>query len=328
MQSGAVPSPSERHYTDVALAIRDGDVVPFLGAGANLSGREHDTPFRPAQDLPSGDDLARYLAEQHHYGDEHVIDLLRVAQFIATMRGYPRLYKTLHALFDADFSPTPVHVFLAGVPSRLATVSYSERGESFSAYQLIVTTNYDDTLERAFEAVDEPYDLVTYKAEGTHRGRFLHWQAGEEPVVIAEPNTHHLPLDRRTVILNIHGLVVRAVANSEWESFVITEDHYIDYLAHADLADLLPVQIVERLRNSNLLFLGYALRDWNLRVILQSIWQERDLGVPSWAVQLGPDDFDEIFWGKRDVTIFDAALDVYLEKLDARLREMAPASRL
>ncbi len=321
-----MPHPSERHYTNVALALRNGDVVPFLGAGANLSGRSLDVPFRPKQDLPSGDDLARYLAEEY-YAEEHAADLLRVAQFIATMSGYPRLYKTLHELFDADFSPTGVHVFLAGLPTLLSGAAYADRNPSFSCYQLIVTTNYDDTLERAFEAVGEAYDLVTYKAEGAQQGRFLHWQASEEPAVIVDPNAHRLPLDERTVILKIHGLVVRVADKSEWESFVITEDHYIDYLAH-DLANLLPVQIVERLRNSNLLFLGYALRDWNLRVILQSIWKERDLEVPSWAVQIAPDDFDEIFWGKRDVTIFDESLDVYVQKLDVRLREMAPRSRV
>ena len=30
---------------------------------------------------------------------------------------------------------------------------------------LCVTMNYDDSLERAFQEADEPYDLVTYIAE-------------------------------------------------------------------------------------------------------------------------------------------------------------------
>lgn len=280
----------------------------------------------PKESLPSGGDLARYLAKRYYLSDSTSDDdLLRVAQFIATMRGYPSLYKTLHELFDADFSPTPLHVFLAKLPTMLSGAAAGERPDSFSAYQLIVTTNYDDTLERSFDLVGEPFDVVTYKAEGEHRGRFLHWPAGEEPRPIVDANRYHeeLQIESRTVILKIHGLVVRAPQLADWESFVITEDHYIHYLTHTDLSELLPVKIVERLRNSNLLFLGYALRDWNLRVILQSIWEERDLGVPSWAVQLQPDDVDEVFWSKRDVKIFDEALERYVERLGARLEELA-----
>jgi hypothetical protein len=47
-----------------------GRVVPFLGAGVNLSNREDRSPTSwklPADSLPSGPELARYLAEQFHY---------------------------------------------------------------------------------------------------------------------------------------------------------------------------------------------------------------------------------------------------------------------
>jgi hypothetical protein len=50
-----------------------------------------------------------------------------------------------------------------------------------------VTTNYDDSLERAFEEAGEAYDLVAYIADGEDRGRFLHRVQGEESVVINRP---------------------------------------------------------------------------------------------------------------------------------------------
>jgi hypothetical protein len=319
-----MPAPSERHYTDVALGIRDGDVVPFLGAGANMIGRSYEVPWTPRESLPTGKELAEHLAAEQIYEADDSADLLHIAQFVATMRGYRRLYKTLHDLFDADFSPTPLHQFLASVPTLLSGAPFAERDPSFSRYQLITTTNYDDTLERAFQAVGEPYDLVSYKAEGPHRCHFLHWHDDDEPHVIEDANTYYneISLESRTVILKIHGLVVRQPQHDEWESFVITEDHYIEYLMRSELSDLLPVRLLERLRNGNLLFLGYALRDWNLRVILQSIWHERDLGVPSWAVQLEPDEWDVKFWSRRDIDIYDTALDEYVTALEARLREV------
>jgi hypothetical protein len=41
-------------------------------------------------------------------------------------------------------------------------------------YQLIMTTNYDDLLERAFDEGRQDYDLVWYQAQGLDKGRFRH----------------------------------------------------------------------------------------------------------------------------------------------------------
>ena len=55
-----------------------------------------------------------------------------------------------------------------------------------SELQVILTTNYDDLLERALEEAGEPYDLITYIASGPaeYRGRFMHWALGRRA---AEP---------------------------------------------------------------------------------------------------------------------------------------------
>ena len=42
--------------------------------------------------------------------------------------------------------------------------------------------------------------------------------------------------------------------------------------------------------SNSLLFLGYSLSDWNLRVILNRIWGARKLVGKSWAVQREPAD--------------------------------------
>ena len=83
--------------------------------------------------------------------------------------------------------------------------------------------------------------------------------------------TWDLSLDDRSVILKIHGAVDRSSPDGEDDSFVITEDHYIDYLTRTDLANLVPITLAAKLRRSHFLFLGYSLRDWNLRVILHRI---------------------------------------------------------
>ena len=116
---------------------------------------------------------------------------------------------------------------------------------------------------------------------GTHRGRFWHRPPGEPPRPIDVPNTYatELSLDRRTILLKLHG-AVDPLPEREWESFVITEDDYIDYLGHSEVTAVVPVALAARLRRSHFLFLGYEMADWNLRLILNRIWGERPVGVP------------------------------------------------
>jgi SIR2-like protein len=204
---------------------------------------------------------------------------------------------------------------LAALPATLREKGYPPR------HQLIVTTNYDDLLERAFQTAGEPFDLVSYIAEGEQRGKFLHWPHQGEARLIEKPNEYRgLALDQRTVILKIHGAVDRL--NPEQDSYVITEDHYIDYLTRTDISNLIPATLAAKLRRSHFLFLGYSLRDWNLRVILHRIWGAQKLTYKSWAIQLDPQPLDQEFWRKRDVDILNVRLEDYVATLNERIQAL------
>jgi hypothetical protein len=231
-------------------------------------------------------------------------DLLRVSQYVAMMMGSGELYDALRHVFDADYEPNLLHQFLARLPAIL-------REREAPAYQLIVTTNYDDALERAFRMVGEPFDLVSYIAEGDDRGKFLHVLPDGEAYVIHRTNEYdRLSLAERSIILKIHGAVDRA--NPDRDSYVITEDHYIDYLTRTDITDLVPKTLEAKLRRSHFLFLGYSLQDWNLRVILHRIWGQQKLKFTSWAVQLAPELVEEGAWLQRGVRIINAELGDYI----------------
>lgn len=152
-------------------AIGRGKVVPFLGAGANLCGRPETATWTPNEPtfLPSGAELSTFLAESFECGIEAKTDLSRVCQFIDVYSGLGPLYAELRRLFNHDFRPTAVHRFLAKWPSMMSASRCAAR-----RYQLIVTTNYDDLLEQAFMAEHEPFDVVTYVANGPDRGKFTH----------------------------------------------------------------------------------------------------------------------------------------------------------
>jgi hypothetical protein len=315
-----------RDVRAVARKLLKGMVVPLLGAGVNAVGRPADFVWhhRDRQHLPTGAELAIYLAKEFDAPEElaKTEDLTRVSQFIDSVEASGgELYQLLHEIFDADYEPGPVHRFLARTAPLLR-----ERNQ----LQVILTTNYDDALERAFQLAGEPYDLITYIASSPkeYRGRFMHWAPGEPPPaprVIESANDYRLGPDRRTVILKLHGAVQRRPPESD--NYVITEDHYIEYLAHTDITSQLPSVVTDKLRNSSYLFLGYGMKDWNLRAILRRIWGEQVTTFGSWAIQKHVDPIEQAFWEKRNVEILKLDLEDYVEllseALDERLAEEA-----
>ena len=320
MRCTPIATTLQQHYTHLITFLLDGRVVPFLGAGANLCGRPANAtwPDRDRQFLPSGGELSAYLAKEFNTPADP--DLARVSQFVSLTTGTGGLFGSLHDVFDHDYPPTALHRLLAELPSLLRAKGHQPR------YQLIVTTNYDDVLERAFQTANEPFDLVTYISEGETRGKFLHSDPEGQSRTIDIPNQYRdLSLEKRPIILKIHGAINRAIADGEGDSYVITEDHYIDYLTRTDLANLIPVTLTAKLRKSHFLFLGYGLRDWNLRVILHRIAGEQRLNYQSWAIQRHPTTLDEKFWGRRDVDILDIDLARYIAAVRGRLRLLPQA---
>ena len=114
-------------------------------------------------------------------------------------------------------------------------------------HQLLVTTSYDLALESAFLEAGEAFDVVSYIATGPAREVLPHRARRQWPAH-RSANTYatELSLESRTVILKLHGQVDRG-ARREWESFVVTEDDYIDYLTRTDLAGAVPVSLAAKL---------------------------------------------------------------------------------
>jgi hypothetical protein len=322
-----VAADHETHFRAVIRELTEGSVVPLLGAGVNLCDRPSEVEFQTGgKYLPNGQELARHLATKFFYPlaaeapatdepeglERPSLDLLRVTQYIASTDGSAPLYRELRTLFNTIYPPTRVHEFFAAFPA-LMRAHGAER-----PYQLIVTTNYDDALETAFTARKEPYDVVWYIADPEEqRGKFWHRPYEQKPRKITRPNKYtELALDERTLILKIHGAIDRD--DPERDSYVITEDHYIDYLTKTDIGQLLPPEILTRLRKSCFLFLGYSMADWNLRVILHRIWGEQPLSYRSWAIRKDIDQVERALWEARKVEVLDLPLEDYFSELERR----------
>jgi DNA-binding SARP family transcriptional activator len=307
LERAPAPAP-EDHHGDVARALLAGRLVLVLGSGVNTNG----------DGGPSGTaEAAAVLADVFGYPSDSERDLARVSQYVSLMQGVGPLYDELHGLFARDREPAAAYRAVAEFARVLR-----ERG---APGQLIVTANFDQALERVLAEAGEEFDVVSYIALGRHRGKFLHVSADGEVRVVDVPNTYaDVAPEQRTVILKIYG-GVDPDHGREWDSFVVSEDDYIDYLAQADLASVVPVGLVARLRRSHFLFLGYALREWYVRVFLHRLWGRDTPAYRSWAVEPAPDPVELEAWRRLGVDTFDLPVDEYAAGLVRRVAEEAVA---
>lgn len=277
------------HCKRVIDAFQRGEIIPFLGADINICGRPKQVNglakswVKESGFPPNNQELALYLDNLSHptfIEDIHcpisseelpegcplrnktinLLSLQQVSQYIEIEGRSDLLYGALGDLFETHYTANPVHQFLAELVVLLRNKGY------FPPYPLFVTTCFDSVLEQTFDDLNQPYDMVAFVAD-QRGGRFEHQPPDGKSRVIDKPNEYQaLTFKEYPVILKLYGRY--------GENFVITEDHYIDYLAHRDIAELLPATILANLHMKKILFLGYSPRFWNLRVILHRLWSE------------------------------------------------------
>lgn len=295
-------SPLSPPYPYIWQRLGQGKVIPFLGAGASLGERapEHPSDEKSVSYLPSGSELTTRLAKVTNFPqDEPKPDLAIVAQYFNVVAGRDPLQEELHGIFDWDYPITPLHSFLASIDKPL----------------LIATTNYDDLIERAFVARGRPYDLVIHTTRPEVGDRVLWVPHGATEPQPVNPNKLDIDLDQVTVIYKMHGAIDRR--DARYDQYVITEDDYIDFLVRMTKNKAIPAIFADPFQQRHFLFLGYGLRDWNLRVVLSRI--DKDLGrsksTKSWAVQYRPSTIEQRFWQERSVEVYDLTIQEFVQQL-------------
>lgn len=297
-------------YPFILDKLKNGRVIPFLGAGASLGGRQPGEVWKKGVRtfLPTAGELASHLAETTAFPSSEAQDLTKVAQYYSAVGGREALNEELHNIFNCDYQITPLHTYLATVIKPL----------------LIVTTNYDDLIERALDEENRklgenarPYDVVIHTTEVGSGDRLLWWaHEATEPREVS-PNKMDIELSERTIVYKMHGAVDRD--QSDRDQYVITEDDYIDFLARMTKNKAIPAIFAEAFQTRHFLFLGYGLNDWNLRVVLNRI--EKDLrrpkGITSWAIQYAPRELERMFWEGRGVKVYDQLLDDFIRQLSS-----------
>jgi hypothetical protein len=292
--------------------IPAGECVAFLGAGANAA------PSGQGG-LPLGAQVAAELAEAltgvkvSEFDDlwnvkpytalrEYrellrlgLYDLPRVAFYVELRRDPAFLMKQLRTILDdAAHKPSQVLRTLARLP-----------------FRLIVTTNYDNLMERALECVGVEHRTVVQPVGGfdEKRRRDLNDELAE--------------WGDRLVLYKIHGSFLQPEGNAGAApgEVLVTEEDYIRYLTVANVQGRgVPNVVAGSLKASTILFLGYSLEDWDFRTIFKSLIEplERHAQFRSFAFQRKPSTHWTKFWNRKHVDILDMDVGQFAEKLEKK----------
>jgi SIR2-like protein len=334
---------AEPPYGIIADLLKQGLVTPFLGAGASLSGRPPGAQWdeKTSTFLPTAHELASRLAEDaafpspdpkdkddpnkassYYLAEADRSDLAKVSSYYAEESAdRASLVSFIHKMFDRDYQAGEVHRFLADLEIPL----------------LIVTTNYDDLIERAFKAKGKPFHLVTYPAADLKEiaGSVLWWKPNASAPEPWAPAKLPLSLTDTTIIYKMHGSVDRIT--KKFDSYVITEEDYIDFIARMTAQLAIPARFMLEFGKRRFLFLGYGLRDWNFRVMLKNLRSalaRPDAGAAtgdpapadapveqlrSWAIQMNPSELEQELWAARKVNIYSMDIDTFVARLRGRM---------
>jgi hypothetical protein len=298
-------------YPVIYSELMAGKVIPFLGAGAPLYDRNPtQTSWLQVKDgksridfLPTAGELAAYLAQQAALPPNEKGELTKMAEYFEAALGPDPLRTRLRDIFSHTQAPTPLHEFLASVPSPL----------------LIVTTNYDDLMERAFQNAKRSFDVVVHNTE---KETVLWWPHGanEPNEVLASELV--IKLDEVAVVYKMHGAIDRRP--TQIGRYVITENDYVTFLTRMTRGQVIPSIFAEPFRFRPFLFLGYGLYDWNLRVILNCIQEFRKRPkFRSWAIETLCKPVEKALWEDRGVNVYDG---LTLEQFLTELKKQAPAA--
>ena len=141
--------------------------------------------------------------------------------------------------------PVPTRDLRRELPPDVAAPAPGTAPRTAARERLAPASNPHDELRRPPRARASRRWASPSTSCGTRRsaaelhGRFMHRLPGGDVVAIERPNEYtQLDLEERTAILKLHGAIDRR--NFKQDSYVITEDSYIDYLVGGDLGRISP----------------------------------------------------------------------------------------
>lgn len=280
----APPEPPSSAEGTSAGTVSQSDIDPSGVVSHELAQSQ---PIRPKYSYPPefrpllGRQLTEKLATECTIPLPHdsVHDLQRVALCFEKSRGLSRatLVARLNDYLMANKRPSPVLEMLAAMP-----------------FRIIVTTNYDRLMETALRAEGKDPNIVIYDP------------SPDKPT----PDDGEDPSEKAPLLFKMHGDL------NQRESIVITDEDYITFvqrMSDKEVVHPVPMTIRYRMKKWSTLFVGYSLRDYNLRLLFRTLrWRVDPANFPpSFSIDRDPDPLILQVWQNERQFITFVAQDMW-----------------
>lgn len=270
----------------IADKVRDRQCILFLGSAIHAPAPDFSKYKYPDEKCPLiGARLSKLLAERGGYPYSDSNNLQRVALHYESERIFRHhLIQEVRQAVHKGREPSPVL-----------------RGLARLGFPLVITTNYDQLYEQALHQVakerareDGKSDAEIARAQAEFDKCVYSKHLGKAPT----KDCAKKPSSERPYLLKIHGDIFQD------ESIVITDEDYIQFvLRMTDPPSHRPVgeTMLTHLARWPTLFIGYSLKDYNLRLLFQSLrWNLDDAKVPpTYSVDFEPDVLIRDVWQQR-----------------------------
>jgi hypothetical protein len=319
----ALPVP----YSAISLLFEQQNITLFLGAAASSVREPGSEGSEPG--LPNGREFSADLSDLADYPPGREADpLTKVSQYLVEYAGDRDL---ILSYIKTQFHDKVPPDYRCSVTDFLSELPASQ------IPRLIVSTNYDTLVERLLERRSIPYVCVSHiLGRSKFSGRLIVYEKlgkFSKDLIVTRATAEELLQERLAaaeppvILYKMHGSAISFVPRKDrdetlaggFNSIVITEQDYIDYL-DKNTMERLPIQMQEMLRNSQFLFLGYSLSDWNFRLLLHRL-RESQAGADTthYACLLNDDKVESLFWQKRGVILLYVSLTQFLANLKRKL---------
>jgi hypothetical protein len=250
--------------------------------------------------------------------------LATIAGYFETASGRQGLSNLLAKVFVSKNIPTATHDLLAEAASRY--LNLKPKKKVIKDY-LIITSNYDSLMEHALTKARVPFAvLLLNKKDGKIRVRFSetleYLQTENTPCYASQ--FHLSRRDPLALVYKIHGSLADDPTDVS-DSVVISDNDYVDYISRmSTLEGAIPAYVGNLMRKKPFLFLGYSLKDWNVRSVFETLVTKRgdNPEVRDYLVTRRFTGFDEAYCSKHKVVILHTDLNNFV----GRIRGFVPRS--
>jgi hypothetical protein len=292
--------------------LLNGDIIPFIGSDIHLLSEPP---------IISPDELSQKMSERLCY-EASSISLPKICNYYQMENGRAALLSTIQQIICTGIQANPVFQLLSEIKEPL----------------LIISSLYDDELEKVFDNNNKPYVLISHhlRTSFDDSGKILIKDCKDAdptslPCTKEALSGYNFLKEGKSVIYKIQG-GYNLSAKNQPAPLIISEQDFFNFLKLIE--NMLPDYLVSRFTNKSLLFLGYNLQNWHERLIATTILEKKERLPFSYVIRTNADKYEKILWDcynvrMRETGLIDFIRDIkeILPTLEIAKLEASPALR-